>query len=437
MHDETIRSGAIGPAFEHRVLSAARTLAAIALITLLVMTLVPFPMGYEATPVESSNPVNKYGYAFLAAVALIAHLLFTDKRVALTLLRPAWLVLAAWLLLGSLNSIWPDLAFRAALFTLAAMVAATGALSLPPDARAFRLCLTVMALLVLGLCYFGVLFYPAAAIHQSFEIETQNSGLWRGIYSHKNVAGQVMAALGFVAVYLWRCGDRKLALLIGLLSFAFAYKTGSKTTLALIPAVIVIVLAGRVFGSRILPVFLVLAAVTLLGLMTLGSVMSDTLQSVLDWFLPGTTFTGRSDLWRFTLELMQSRQWLGFGVDSFWPGPIVLTAEPPFELAWDPRGIVNAHNGYLDLAIAIGWPGLAMGVLVLVLLPMKDYARCVAGRDNQVLADLFLMILTFMLLNSFLESFLFERGNPSWMLTWMSVVGLRLLARHRLQQDAA
>ncbi|MDY8107643.1 O-antigen ligase [Fulvimarina sp. 2208YS6-2-32] len=417
---------------EQRLLAAGRSLFAIALMTVLVMTLEPFPMSYEAIPTLDGNPVNKYGYSALAALALVGLFMFADKRVALTLLRPAWLVLAAWLLLSSLNSIWPDLAFRSGLFTLAAMIAATGALSLPENARSFRFCLTVMALAVLGFCYYGVLLKPDIAIHQGFEIESQHSGLWRGIYSHKNIAGQVMAALGFVGLYLWRSGNRKAAVLIAALSFFFAYKTGSKTTLVLIPAVMVMVLAGRVFASRSLAALLVFCAVAGLAMMTLGSVMSETLDTLLQWVLPGTTFTGRTDLWRFTLELMETRQWVGFGIESFWPGPIVMTAEPPFELNWDPRGIVNAHNGYLDLAISIGWPGLAMGVIVLLFLPLADYVRCDGARENQRAADLFLMILTFMLLNSFLESFLFSRGNPSWMLMWISVVGLRLTARHRL-----
>ena len=39
------------------------------------------------------------------------------------------------------------------------------------------------------------------------------------------------------------------------------------------------------------------------------------------------------------------------------------------------------------------------------------------------------MILVFCLLNAFLESFFFQRGNPVWLLAWISIVGLRLLSK--------
>ncbi|MEN3792743.1 O-antigen ligase [Fulvimarina sp. MAC3] len=422
-----------GLPLEERALATGRTLLAIALMTALVMTLMPFPASYDTFEIVDGNPVNKYGYSVLAALALVAHFVFADRRVAMTLLRPAWLILAAWLVLASANSIAPDLAFRAALFTIAAMIAATGALSLPADAAAFRLSLTVMALVVLGLCYFGVVAMPQYAIHQGFEVESEHSGLWRGIYSHKNVAGQVMAPLFFVGLYLWRAGHAKIGVLIAALAFFFAYKTGSKTTLALMPAVMLLVLSGRILGGRFLPVLFVFGAVTVVALMTLGTVLNDTLDSILQLVLPGTTFTGRTDLWRFTLDLMGPQQWIGHGVGTFWSTPIVMTAETPFELNWDPRGIVNAHNGYLDVAITIGWPGLVMAIFVLFVLPLVDYVKCRPTRENNLAADLFLMILTFMLLNAFLESFFFARGNPSWMLTWIAVVGLRLTARHPMK----
>jgi hypothetical protein len=37
-----------------------------------------------------------------------------------------------------------------------------------------------------------------------------------------------------------------------------------------------------------------------------------------------------------------------------------------------------------------------------------------------------------MLLNSFLESYLFKRADPAWMLAWISIVGLRLLSKFRI-----
>ena len=69
---------------------------------------------------------------------------------------------------------------------------------------------------------------------------------------------------------------------------------------------------------------------------------------------------------------------------------------------------------------------------MLLVLPAWDYLRCRAGDENRRFADFCLMVLAFMLLNSFLESFLFKRADPNWLLTFIAVVGLRLAARLRM-----
>ena len=43
------------------------------------------------------------------------------------------------------------------------------------------------------------------------------------------------------------------------------------------------------------------------------------------------------------------------------------------------------------------------------------------------------MVLAYLLLNAFLESFLFDRANPIWMAVCFAVIGLRLLSRHSVR----
>jgi len=409
---------------------AARLVAGAAVFALLLVSFTPFVLEYDAA--ANGNPLNQIGYSALAILALAGHVLFTDRAVAASLLRPAWLLMIACLFLSVLSSYWPDAALRAVLFTVMAMIAGTGALCLPANIRDFRVCLAVAALAVLLLSYFGVLAYPAAAIHGGEGPEPQHAGLWRGIYSHKNMAGPVMALLLFSGLYLMRCGERWLGLLIALLAGFFVYKTGSKTTLGLIPVVWLIVSSGRLVGARLLPVLVLLLGLATTFLFTLGAAVFPALDRILQSVAPGTTFTGRMDLWRFTLNHLQYRQWVGFGFESFWGTNHVYKAEVPFELSWDPRLIVNAHSGYLDIAVWGGWPMLGVAVLVLMLLPFRDYLKVQPAVENRRLADFLLMVLAFVLLNSFFESYLLSRAQPIWMFAWIAIVGLRLASRFRL-----
>ncbi|WP_157944673.1 O-antigen ligase family protein [Mangrovicella endophytica] len=406
-----------------------RTALGTMLLTLLVVSFTPFQL--ENGPSTSGNLVNQLGYTSLSVVALAAHFLFTEKRVALSLLRPSWLLMALYLAFSITQSPLPDAATRTVLFTLCSMVAVTAAVTLPPDAAAFRTALKTAALTVLILSYVGLVLLPHAAIHDGSGVEEQ-AGLWRGIYSHKNVAGPMMAALFFAGLYLIRSGDRAVGWLIAILSAIFVLRTGSKTSASLVPAVAALIIGARLLGGRMLPAATVVVMLALMGLATIGSVLSPTLDSIVQWILPGTTFTGRTDIWRFSLDLLRPHQWTGFGLETFWGSDLTERAEKPFELAWDPRGIVNGHSGYIDLALSLGWPGMAVGVFVLVLQPLADYVRCRPTIENERLADFFLMVLVFMLLNSFMESFFFSRGSPIWMATWLSIVGLHLLARFKL-----
>ena len=104
-------------------------------------------------------------------------------------------------------------------------------------------------------------------------------------------------------------------------------------------------------------------------------------------------------------------------------------SDHPFDRDWDIRGVVHAHNGYLDLALAMGLPGLAVGVATLLVVPALDYLRTPLSKDNAEFADFFMMILLFTSLNSFLESYLFRRADPIWILFVLAALGLRLTSR--------
>lgn len=418
-------------ALRGEIVATVRTLLGAVLLTALLVTLTPFVTVPTGTG-QQGNIVNQLGYGLLAAIALLGHLLFTDRRVVLSLLRPVWIVTILWYAVTTAQAVEPEGARRAYAFMVAAMIAATGVLCLPPTVRAFRFCLTVACATVLALSYFGVAALPEIGVHSFFGPEGHHGGLWRGVYSHKNIAGAMMAALFFAGIYLLRCRQWLTGGAIAGLSLLFVLQTGSRTAALLLPAVAVSIVGARLIGGKLLAAFGVAMLVFGLAALTIGLTVSPALQAALTPILPDPTLTGRTFLWAYAFDLSEGRRWLGFGLDSFWRAATVFASEPSRELAWDPRGAANGHSGYMDLLITSGIPGLVLGVLTLVVLPLVDYARAGSDRETVRLADLFLMILAFLLLNAFLESFFFERGSPIWMTLWIAVVGLRLVSVRRL-----
>lgn len=53
------------------------------------------------------------------------------------------------------------------------------------------------------LCYVGVALAPDLAVHQATDlVEPRLAGNWRGIFIHKNIAGEMMRIFVFVGIYV-------------------------------------------------------------------------------------------------------------------------------------------------------------------------------------------------------------------------------------------
>ncbi|MDZ5698892.1 O-antigen ligase [Chelativorans sp. M5D2P16] len=406
----------------------AATALAVLLLTVAIISFRPFqPAGAEGA--TGGDLVNQLGYGLLGALAACGLLTLTNRRVLAALLSPWWLLLLVLLSLSVMHAPSPPEAMRAALFTLIGILVMATVLILPPDADGFSTVLATVSLAVLGLCYYGIVARPDVAIHGAGGLEPQHAGLWRGSFSHKNIAAPVMACLAFMGLYLWRRHWRWSGGTILVLALFFIANTGSKTTLGTVPLAMLLVILPGLCGLRFLaPVFLV-AAIAGAALATLGIALFEPLSELQRHYFPGLTYTGRTELWAFMGEMLAERPWTGYGLESFWGSDLVRFSDQPFDRAWDIRGIVHGHNAYMDLAIAMGLPALLVAIIAFILAPMRDYLRVPPLKENVLLADLFLMIVAFTLLDAFLESFFFRRADPVWLLMVFAIFGLRLVAR--------
>jgi O-antigen ligase len=407
---------------------AASLLAALILCILLI-SFRPFQPASTAIAGGGGDVVNQLGFGALGGISILAMMTLADPRRLLALASPMWLVMFGFLFLSTLVAVDPGAAQRAMVFTIIGVVCVIAVLALPHDMEGFSLALVIAAAAVLLLSYIGLAVVPDLAKHTAGEVEAEHAGLWRGIFAHKNIAGPVMAAFSFGGIYLIRRGWRKSGAAILIFSLWFVAHTGSKTATALVPMVILLVMVPGLFGFRTLTALLIAAALAGFFFFTIGSLFFPPAHNLLLQMGTDATFTGRTSIWQFALEKLGETPWRGYGLESFWEAPVVRQAENPYYLDWDVRGIVHAHNGYLDIAIAMGVPALICAIIVLVLLPLVDYARTLRKRENIYLSDFFMMCLTFSLMNAFLESFFFRRADPVWLLVVMACFGLRMTAR--------
>lgn len=387
------------------------------------------PFSPQAAEASGGDIVNQLGFGAVGVASLFCLLAFADRRVLGGLVGFWWMVLIGFFFVSVANAADPSSAFRTAIFTLIGVLSMMAVLATPRDADSLSTVFSVAGLAIVGLCYAGLVLYPDIARHTGDSLEPEHAGLWRGAFSHKNVAGPVMAGLSFAGLYLLRRGWYGSGGLLLVSALYFLAHTGSKTTTGLVPLAILLVMGPSLIGLRRAVPLIFAVALVVATLATIGIVLSPTLWSLSQQVSPGLTYTGRTTLWSFLIEMIAQKPWFGHGYESFWSTPVVQFQELPFDAEWDIRGIVHGHNGYLDIAVLMGLPTLAVAVIAFLVVPMVDFLRVPPKRENILLGDFFMMTLMFTAFNAFLESFFFRRVDPVWLFFVLAIFGLRYVSR--------
>src|SRR5262249_6157538 len=151
------------------VVQMARCLIVVAAVLLVMITLDPFPdLRSEdvANVVGGRMAVNYITFGLLAAVGVL-FVLATDAPSLKTLVTPLHLCLVGWMLINVVLSESREVSIQR--FVLAASVTSLAVILplLPPTQRSFNLCLGGAALVLLALCFLGVILAPQYSIHSA------------------------------------------------------------------------------------------------------------------------------------------------------------------------------------------------------------------------------------------------------------------------------
>jgi O-antigen ligase len=415
---------------------AARCLVAAAALLLVLVTLDPFPdlRNPDVTTIVGGRMALTYvSWGLLAGVAVLL-VAATDAPALKTLATPLHLCLLGWLVINIVFSESRGVSMQR--FVLAASVTSIAVLLplLPPTQRSFNLCLGATALVLLALCYLGVLLAPQYSMHTTLDVtEPQLAGDWRGSFGHKNVASPVMTILVYVGIYLSAVGSFVMGPAIAALAGIFLIFTGGKTSSVLCLAIYVLASLVYVTPSLWMKRIICFVPLVAMNLLTVGSALSPALAAMTRLLPLDPTFTGRSAIWEFTLAAVAEKPIIGHGYAAFWDD---VTSRQTAQGAEWATSAAHSHNSYLDLAVTIGLPGLMLVILVFVLAPLGNFQTAQAHSRSGALAKLFLTVWLFGLYYGATETFLLDRQNPVWFLFALAVAGLHFLARFQCVEQA-
>lgn len=369
----------------------------------------------------------------IAAVLLFCCMLVYGLKHPLrgTILQPRALMLAlfSWFLLVSLISGHPMLGFKGIVLAIMVAINASIYLLLPQSERHFGQMLGWGTLLMLGVCYGGLIVSPELSIHQASELrEPMNAGLWRGHFPHKNSAAAAMVIAAFFGLFVMRAWSQLTGALIVVLCFLFLINTGGKSSTAMLPAIIGVAWIFEKF--RFLRAPIVLGGVGLFNLFSVGSAVFRPLGDFVTSLGIDATFTNRSDIWRFAFSALAERPFTGYGFRGFWQTSELVYSGGTVE-TWAVAA-ANGHNSYLDIALMTGIPGLVMTVIWLLVLPLRTIAQLPPEKERSPLTRLYIRVWLYAIFSGGLESLFFEGGNLAWFTLLFSLNGLQLQGSAKL-----
>ena len=384
-------------------------------------------------PVGDGNPVSQI-LTVILTFALAIFVLMKDPRVVWMAWTPVLILTLLWFGLSALNSAHPALAARRLILAILIIFQASAFLLLPRDRQHFTQLLATAALMVLAICYAGLLIAPELSIHQSSDLaEPELAGNWRGAFTHKNGAGAAMVILIFIGIFTMRSLNSVLGAITIALAGIFLVFTESKSSLRLLPCVLLVsFLTLRVQRPLAAKIAIAVSMPTIIGALTIGSVSSAMVESLVGAFLSDPTFTGREDIWRFTLDHIAQRPILGYGFQAFW-GTDELVRAWSYLGSWGNRAS-DAHHGLLNIAVMTGIVGLVLSLLWIFVQPLADHIRTRPDRSDPALTELFLQIWLFGLCLSGFESVPFSGGDCVWFVMLLAIIGLRYQATARLSR---
>jgi O-antigen ligase len=192
-------------------------------------------------------------------------------------------------------------------------------------------------------------------------LDPDHAKAWKGLSDTKNAFGLHMA-MAFVLLLLVRF-KRVPWLRYIFIFMAFAEMGLSRSMTSVATGVLVIVMlplwalvrlnARQRFAALLAMIMTVAAG---------GYVLSLKMDAILRLMGKDSTLTGRTDVWKALLVAIGHHPFLGYGFGSFWTG---LRGESLDVIVASGWLVPEAHNGYLELWLAMGLPGAILFLVAL------------------------------------------------------------------------
>ncbi len=196
------------------------------------------------------------------------------------------------------------------------------------------------------------LFFSAVMpgyIHTAPEL----AGMWSGIYGHKNELGYMMAWSAGLFMHLGLSIKRYRWLMWTICGMAVCVIVFSRSTtsLMILFAMVLLLPLYRILKKTNYKLQVIMIGLALLLVVSFAMLLMTNAGAIAGASGKDLTLSGRSDLWEIVGAKIWERPLQGYGFYAFWTSPAAAQLRATYDWA------SNAHNGFLELLLELGFLG--------------------------------------------------------------------------------
>jgi exopolysaccharide production protein ExoQ len=374
----------------------------------------------SSTQFAEGSPINAFVFAALSVAALLV-LNWRAARVrAFVRVNAPVLVFFAYCVASILWSGFMFVTMKRCIKAVGEFLIIAVVLTDPRPQLAVRRFLVTPAMILLPMSVLLILFFPDLGTYSG----TDGRVFYAGVATHKNTLGVACLVHGIACLWCWlnaysdhakphRQRDLILYGALYLTALGLILRANSMTSFVSLVAASVFMLIGT-RRSVVLQRSFLHALIALLVFAPLLTILLDTTGVMAHSLGRQASLSGRTEIWNAVLSI-NINPLLGTGFESFWLGNRV-------DQVWSligqgERGIQEAHNGYIELYLNLGWAGLALLAWLLV----TGYRSAVAALQHHAHdAVIRLAFIVAALMYSMTEAG-FRMLDPIWVLFLLGV----------------
>jgi exopolysaccharide production protein ExoQ len=332
------------------------------------------------------------------------------------------LVFFGYCAVSLLWSDYPDVAFKRWTKALGDLVMVLVVVSDREPYAAVKRLLSRLTFLLIPFSVLFIKYYPELGKGYG---RWDYKSIYTGVTTNKNSLGVICLFLG--AASLWRflaayheprSAPRSRQLLahgiILAMVFWLFWMANSMTSLScfLLAAIVMIAASSRAVFRRPAIVPILITAILLVSVVVLLLGLDP---GILRTMGRDPTLTDRTEIWS-TILASAGNPWVGTGFESFWLGPRLQKIWSSF--SWQP---FEAHNGYIEIYLNLGWTGIALLALVLA----TGYRTVMAAwRRQHPASSLMLAYFVIALIYNFTEAAFFRMMAPAWIFLLLAITAI-------------